>query len=143
MPELKNMREEKFCQAIVNGLNQKDATIAAGYSAKTATQAGYRMAKLDRIQERIMEIRAEKIKEVGLDDLFVYKTFKKAIVRMEKLADNAEFDRDKIQANKILLETVKELYKLSIFRDEIKEDEKAELQAISDEELLNIIKKLS
>lgn len=56
--ELDNEREEAFARAIVRGLTNRDAAAAAGYSKKTASAAGARLRKNERVEQRIAELTA-------------------------------------------------------------------------------------
>jgi phage terminase small subunit len=61
MPVLKNPKRELYCQAIVKGLNQTQAAISAGFSAKPRESARKRRSNEtdgDKSRER-KEIRGE------------------------------------------------------------------------------------
>lgn len=57
MPELKNLRHERFAQLVAQGSSQKAAHENAGFTrAKDHAKAGCHLAKLPQIKERIAEI---------------------------------------------------------------------------------------
>lgn len=59
-------RRELFCQAYVVDLNATRAAIAAGYSKKTADQAGSRLLTNVKVKDRMTELTEEKSKAFGL-----------------------------------------------------------------------------
>lgn len=57
MPQLPNIKHERFCQAVVEGKTQDEAYAIAGYSPARSNAS--RMISQDNIRARIEEIRAE------------------------------------------------------------------------------------
>ena len=51
---------KKFAQAVVDGLSNKEAAISAGYSEKTASQAGSKLRKDPEIIVHIEKLKADK-----------------------------------------------------------------------------------
>jgi phage terminase small subunit len=62
-------KQEKFAQNVVKGMSKKDAAIAAGYSEKNATKAGYVLSSEENplIQQKIQALQTSASKKVGLD----------------------------------------------------------------------------
>ena len=58
MPELRNPRREQFCQQYVVDLNQTQAAIRAGYSAKTANVKGSQLMGFPEVAARVAELQA-------------------------------------------------------------------------------------
>jgi len=60
MPELKSTQQERFAQAVVNGMNQREAYEHAGYKSKRADARmnASRLAKTPAVKARIKELRA-------------------------------------------------------------------------------------
>ena len=54
-----NTKQEKFCQAYVLHRNATEAARAAGYSAGSANNQGYRLLQSDEVTERIHELEQE------------------------------------------------------------------------------------
>ena len=54
-----NDKQEKFCQAYVLHRNATEAARAAGYSAGSANNQGYRLLQSDEVTERIHELEQE------------------------------------------------------------------------------------
>ena len=54
-----NEKQEKFCQAYVLHRNATEAARAAGYSAGSANNQGYRLLQSDEVTERIHELEQE------------------------------------------------------------------------------------
>jgi len=54
-----NTEQEKFCQAYVLHRNATEAARAAGYSAGSANNQGYRLLQSDEVTERIHELEQE------------------------------------------------------------------------------------
>ena len=54
-----NNKQEKFCQAYVLHRNATEAAKAAGYSAGSANNQGYRLLQSDEIQERVTQLEQE------------------------------------------------------------------------------------
>lgn len=66
MPALTDPRQESFARYAAQGMTHKQAAIAAGYSAKSASAIGSRLAKKENISQRIKELQtqvAEKVSE--------------------------------------------------------------------------------
>ena len=59
MPELRNIRHEKFVQGLLTGLNQTQAYIRAGYSERGAKQSAARLLNNPNVRSRLAELRAE------------------------------------------------------------------------------------
>ena len=68
MPELKNMRHERFAQNTAKGMNAGPAYAAAGYKAKShsADVAASRLLKNDDVRTRIAELTAPALAETGV-----------------------------------------------------------------------------
>ena len=62
-------KQEKFAQNVAKGMSKKDAAIAAGYSEKNATKAGYVLSSEENplIQQKIQALQTSTSKKVGLD----------------------------------------------------------------------------
>jgi phage terminase small subunit len=62
-------KQEKFAQNVAKGMSKKDAAIAAGYSEKNATKAGYVLSSEENplIQQKIQALQTSASKKVGLD----------------------------------------------------------------------------
>jgi|TARA_R110002020_G_scaffold202084_7_gene405096 hypothetical protein len=62
-------KQEKFAQNVAKGMSKKDAAIAAGYSKKNATKAGYFLTSKEnpKIQEKIHSLQLKASKKVELD----------------------------------------------------------------------------
>lgn len=71
MPELKNERNERFCQAYLITLNRSEAAKSAGYSERSAATQGYELMKKPEILARVRELRKERMERMGLDADFV------------------------------------------------------------------------
>jgi len=56
MPELRNARRERFAQEFVKDLNQTQAAIRAGYSAKTARVKGSQLMGFSDVAARVAEL---------------------------------------------------------------------------------------
>jgi hypothetical protein len=56
---LANPKVEKYAAARAKGLSQTKSAVAAGFSATSAPNAGYRFERVEGMQERIAEIFAE------------------------------------------------------------------------------------
>ena len=54
-----NNKQEKFCQAYVLHRNATEAAKAAGYSAGSANNQGYRLLQSDEVQERVTQLEQE------------------------------------------------------------------------------------
>ena len=54
-----NNKQEKFCQAYVLHRNATEAAKAAGYSAGSANNQGYRLLQSDEVQERVTQLAQE------------------------------------------------------------------------------------
>ncbi|RWA60693.1 MAG: Terminase small subunit [Mesorhizobium sp.] len=68
-----NMRQERFCLGLAEGLPQSRAYIEAGYSARgnAAEVEASKMVRLPKVAARIAELRADAAKrsEITIDDL--------------------------------------------------------------------------
>lgn len=71
MPELKNEKHERFCQAYLITLNRTEAAKIAGYSERSAGTQGYELMKKPEILARVRELRKERMERMGLDADFV------------------------------------------------------------------------
>ena len=71
MPDLKNEKHERFCQAYLMDLNYTKAAIAAGYSERSAASQGSALMKKPEILARVRELRKERMERMGLDADFV------------------------------------------------------------------------
>ena len=71
MPELKNERQERFCQEYLIKLNYTEAAKAAGYSERSAASQGSELMKNPEILARVRELRKERMERMGLDADFV------------------------------------------------------------------------
>jgi len=62
-------KQQKFAQNVAKGMSKKDAAIAAGYSEKNATKAGYVLASEENplVQEKIQALQNSAAKKVSLD----------------------------------------------------------------------------
>ena len=58
-PTMLNDKQEKFCQAYVLHRNATEAAKAAGYSAGSANNQGYRLLQSDEVMERIVNLEQE------------------------------------------------------------------------------------
>lgn len=56
MPVLENAHLERFCQAIIGGLNKRKAAIHAGYRIKSAASTASKINKYPEVQARIKEL---------------------------------------------------------------------------------------
>jgi Terminase small subunit len=66
MPELKNIRHEKFCKAYVATGNASEAYRRAGFNSKTPDGNAGRLISSDSIQRRISEIQAKNDRKMAL-----------------------------------------------------------------------------
>ena len=71
MPELKNERQERFCQEYLLKLNYTEAAKAAGYSERSAASQGSALMKNPEILARVRELRKERMERMALDADFV------------------------------------------------------------------------
>lgn len=71
MPELKNEKHERFCQAYLIELNYTKAAVSAGYSERSAASQGSALMKNHEILARVRELRKERMQRMGLDSDFV------------------------------------------------------------------------
>ncbi len=60
MPELANAKHERLCQEYIIDLNQTEAAKRAKYSARTAAQQASRLFSNVKIQQRIIELKAQR-----------------------------------------------------------------------------------
>lgn len=58
MAELITEKRELFAQAVARGMSNKNAAIAAGYSARTASAAGSRLMKDPEVKARVEELKS-------------------------------------------------------------------------------------
>ena len=72
-------KQERFAQAYVLHRNATEAAKAAGYSARSAYNQGYRMLKNDEIVERIADLENELVTNIDvIDEIENQYTFAKA-----------------------------------------------------------------
>lgn len=71
MPQLKNKKHEMFCIEYVIDFNGARAARAAKYSEKSAKRQASLLIKREDINERIDELRAERVKQARIDGLYV------------------------------------------------------------------------
>jgi phage terminase small subunit len=57
-------KQEKFAQNVAKGMSKKDAAIAAGYSEKNATKAGYVLSSEENplIQQKIQALQTSAVR---------------------------------------------------------------------------------
>ncbi len=64
-------KPELFCREYIVDLNVTQAAIRAGYSAKTAYSSGQRLFKEEVVQQRINELKQDRINQLGVDANYV------------------------------------------------------------------------
>ena len=60
-------RQDLFCREYIKDLNAQAAAKRAGYSEKMANAKAYQFLKVDRIRERIEELKKESMRRLALD----------------------------------------------------------------------------
>lgn len=151
-PGLENPKYELFAQYIASGETNKEAYIKAGYSASGNPASGaYRLYhKTDKegnfiIKDRVIEIKLEKLEQIGFDKLYITSSLKSTIERLKIESITAEKASDRIQANKILIENLKDVLKFIEVQEMKKDgllDTEDEYAKLSDEDLDSMIKAL-
>jgi phage terminase small subunit len=89
-------KQQAFINAyIANGGQGSQAAIAAGYSPKDSRNAAYRMLKLPKIQQRLVEDRERQLERLALDADWI-------VAKLMKEAENAESDASRVRALELL-----------------------------------------
>ena len=94
MPELRNVRREKFVQGLCRGLNQTQAYIAAGYSERGAKQSAARLLANADVRSRVAELRRE------IDTSFIHLKITERDERLKAAQERWDGMREVIQARK-------------------------------------------
>lgn len=145
MASLNNIKHENFARLVASGKDRGEAYSLVGYRSKNPNQSAYQLwnQKDDSgrlyVQDRVAEIRGEMLKELNIDEYYIYKGVKDILKSLKKEALYGEKGYDRITALKALWEIYK--YFADRFED-IKELEVlgGELAEKTDEELNAIIK---
>jgi hypothetical protein len=66
MPELRNPRWERFCNAYLDCGNASEAYRKAGYSAKSCDADAARLRVNESVKQRLLELRAKRLYEINL-----------------------------------------------------------------------------
>ena len=80
-------RQELFCQEYIKDLNSKAAAKRAGYSDKVADAKSYQFLKMDRIRERVAELKQDSMRRLQLDADDILR-------RLVRIADATEQEGD-------------------------------------------------
>jgi len=96
---LKNVRQEKFCQSIVNGMSQQDAYIQAGYKCKSdvmACKAASRMSINVDISSRIAYLEKKIAAGICKDKIATKQEVAEVLSRIIRttMSDFLEYDKD-------------------------------------------------
>ena len=114
MPKLKNDQHERFSQEYLKDLSKTHAAIRAGYSEKSAKEIGYRLFTNVHIEERIIELQAERAKRVGVEQDDVLRQLD--VFRLSKISDYVELKTVKKKVGTKGKETEREVQEL-VFKD--------------------------
>ena len=80
-------RQELFCQEYIKDLNSKAAAKRAGYSDKVADAKSYQFLRMERIKNRISELKQESMRRLQLDADDILR-------RLVRIADQTEQSGD-------------------------------------------------
>lgn len=64
-------KQELFAREYLKDLNATQAAIRAGYSEKTAKEAGYENLTKPHVMELVAELKSQRVEEVGIDAAYV------------------------------------------------------------------------
>ena len=96
---LKNVRQESFCQRIVNGIPQQDAYVEAGYKCKSTNAAGAaatRMLSNVKIADRIIYLQKQIAAAVCSDAVATKQELAESLTRIIRttMSDFMSYDKD-------------------------------------------------
>lgn len=126
MPEVKNLKRDRFAREYVVDRNATQAAIRAGYSAKTAYSQGQRLLKDAEVQSRIVELTEQINKKTQLDAEWVRKSLREIydaamseIPITDKEGDVLGYRRENLTAAARATELVGKLTDVQAFKDNI------------------------
>lgn len=80
-------KQEMFCQEYLKDLNATQAAIRAGYSQKTAAEAGYENLRKPQIQDRIAELKKSRMTRLEIDqNKVLQEVYNVAMARVSDIA---------------------------------------------------------
>ena len=127
-------KQERFAQAYVLHRNATEAAKAAGYSARSAYNQGYRMLKKDIILERISDLEQELVTNIDVIN---------EIENQYTFAKNAGHTNSAIKALELLsrIRGAKSDKSIDISKEGVESSIIESLQVLGKDKVLNLIKK--